>query len=55
MARFIMENTPFCLYCGDANNVETIRHLLWECPRSRDPWEYQNLICRRAYNEDYIN
>jgi len=55
MARFRMIDSPLCTFCGDNNRVETIKHLVWDCPRSRGPWEFLKGICIQAYNRNYIN
>ena len=41
MFRFKMTDNEFCDRCG---MVETIKHLTWECRRSRKIWEKANGI-----------
>jgi len=54
--RFKLAINPFCEYCQN-NTIETVKHLLWDCPRSQFVWVSLNSIINRAYNYnyDYIN
>ena len=53
MHRFKMINTPNCSRCP--NTIETIKHLLWDCPRSRNVWDHLNLRLKNIIGYDYIN
>jgi len=53
--KFKLSDTPFCDYCQNIGNIETIKHLMWDCPRSRFVWNRVNDIILRAYNINYIN
>jgi hypothetical protein len=53
MFKFKMVDSPNCTYCLD--QVETIKHLTWDCPRSRDAWNHVNDWFRTTLGEDYIN
>lgn len=52
MFKFRMIESPSCAFCG--TDRETVKHLLWDCPRTREVWDYVNSICRRAYNVEYV-
>ena len=54
MFRFKMVDSPFCPFCV-GGSIETIKHLLWECPRSGFVWDTFSTIINRSYNLDYIN
>ena len=49
-----MVNSPFCEYCTEDNVVETIKHILWDCPRASRIWESLNIITSRAFNLNYM-
>jgi hypothetical protein len=53
MFKFKMMNTPNCTYW--TNRVETIKHLIWDCPRSRCAWNQVNDIFRGKLGTNYIN
>ena len=53
MHRFKMVNSPNCSRCP--NTIETVKHLLWECPRSRNVWDYLNLRLKDDIGYDYVN
>jgi len=53
MYKFKMVNSPLCSFCG--REEETIKHLMWDCTRSKNVWDHLNQICRRAYNVEYVN
>ena len=55
MFRFRMTESPNCTFCSHTVEVETIKHLLWDCPRSQQVWNYVNSVVRLAYNINYIN
>ena len=55
MFKFKMVNSPLCSYCSATQEVETIKHLLWGCPRSQSVWEYLKLLVLQTNNVDYIN
>ncbi len=44
-----------CPYCVGNQVVETIKHLLWDCPRSSFVWSKFSQIITNHYNTDYIN
>jgi hypothetical protein len=48
-----MVPSPLCNFCN--NVVENIKHLIWDCPRSREAWQSFNLLTRRCYNINYVN
>jgi phage FluMu protein Com len=50
--KFKMSPTPNCNYC--LNEVETIKHLIWECPRSNEVWQIFNSITMQTYNINYV-
>jgi exonuclease III len=52
-ARFGMTENPNCNLCPTA--VETIKHLLWDCPRSRSAWEHLNDFLRPKIGRNYVD
>ncbi len=52
MYRFKMVSSPNCNTCP--NEVESIKHLLWDCPRSARAWEYLNSQVRGFLGQDYV-
>ena len=53
MFKFKMVNSPNCSICTDT--VETVKHLLWDCPRSARIWSYLNNTTRVILGREYIN
>jgi len=53
MQRFGMVVDQHCSLCPDT--VETIKHLIWDCPRSRNAWDALNDIVRPILGRDYVN
>ena len=53
MYRFKMVESPDCKLC--ANTIETIKHVLWDCPRSARAWEFLNRQTRDLLGLEYIN
>jgi hypothetical protein len=49
--KFKMSPTPYCNYC--LSEVETIKHLIWDCPRSNEAWQTFNSITMQYYNINY--
>jgi hypothetical protein len=49
--RFKMSPTPYCNYC--LVQEESIKHLIWDCPRSSEAWSIFNSITRQCYNMNY--
>jgi len=54
MFRFRMVDSPECDFCGAQRVVETIKHMIWECPRVACLWVYLREITREAYNVDCV-
>jgi len=54
MFKFKMSPSPFCTYCHNTQVIESIKHLLWDCPRAKSVWEYINEIAVNGYNRDYV-
>jgi len=52
MFKFKMVGTPNCLTCG---NLETIKHLIWDCPRSKNVWKYINELTSPKLGREYVN
>jgi len=52
MFKFKMVNSDICDYC----NIETesIKHMIWSCPRARDLWTCLEQIITRSYGISYI-
>ena len=53
--RFKMVESAFCSFCAGSNHIETIKHVLWDCPRSSFVWNYFSNMITRAYNLNYIS
>ncbi len=53
MFKFKMVDSPNCTYC--INQIETVKHLIWDCPRSRNVWNQVNDWFRPVIGIDYIN
>jgi len=51
--RFKMKNNPNCDFC--INTVETIKHVLWDCPRAMRSWNFLNEETRVHLGREYIN
>jgi len=52
---FKLADTPFCDFCNDNHTMETIKHLLWDCPRSQQLWSYLQNLISSSYQVNYIN
>ena len=48
-----MVNSPNCALCIDT--VETIKHVLWDCPRSTRVWDFLNNETRDFLGTEYIS
>ncbi len=53
--RFGLKTSPLCSYCSNGQTVETIKHLLWDCPRSQVVWRYLNCLTTYSYNYNYVS
>ena len=53
MFKFKMVNSPNCSICPDT--AETVKHLLWDCPRSAAIWSYLNDLTRECLGGEYID
>ena len=53
--RFKMVESPFCTFCAGSNQIETIKHVLWDCPRASFVWNCFSNTITRAYNLNYIS
>jgi len=53
MDRFKMKDYPNCDFC--TNTVETIKHVLWDCPRAARAWNFLNEETRTCLGSEYIN
>jgi len=47
MKKFGMTTSDQCDYCGE---IETIKHMIWECDRARRVWAYIENVIYQAYN-----
>jgi len=54
MFKFKMVNSNECNFCADGGEIETIKHMIWSCPRAESLWNYVKQICRRAFNIEYV-
>jgi len=54
MFRFRMVDSPLCDFCGNRQVVETIKHMIWDCPRVAILWDHLKRITREAYNVDCV-
>jgi hypothetical protein len=55
MFKFRMVDSVLCDYCAHHDVVETIKHMLWECPRAQNLWNYVINLVARAYGVNYIS
>jgi exonuclease III len=55
MFKFRMVNSALCDFCNNINIVESIRHMLWECPRAQALWMYIKNLVTQAYGIEYIS
>jgi hypothetical protein len=55
MYKFKMVDSPECNYCSSSAQIETIQHLLWDCPRSGAVWNYLQNVIQTAYGINYIS
>lgn len=53
MFKFKMVNSQSCNYCN--TEVESIKHMLWDCPRAQGAWNYLRQLINQAYSDEYIN
>ncbi len=53
MHKFKMVDSPNCGECPD--QIESIKHVLWECPRAVRAWSYLNSITRNWLSREYVN
>ena len=53
MFKFKMVNSPYCSICPE--DVETIKHLLWTCPRAARVWNYLNTLTIVFLGGNYIS
>jgi hypothetical protein len=53
--RFRLATSPNCEFCSNTLEVETIKHILWDCPRSQSVWNFLKLLVFPAYGVDYFN
>ncbi len=51
MFRFKMSPSPNCGYCED--QIETVKHIIWECPRSFQAWQIFNSVTTRCCGIEY--
>jgi hypothetical protein len=52
MYKFKMVTSPNCKYCP--NTQETVRHVLWDCPRAAQAWSYLKAYIRGKVDDGYI-
>ena len=53
MLRFKMVNSDLCKQC---NEVETFRHLLWECSCTKETWRnFNSILSRKGLDNERIN
>ena len=53
--RFKLAISPNCDFCSNITEVETIKHTLWDCPRSQRVWNLLKQLVTPAYGVDYFN
>jgi hypothetical protein len=54
MVKFKMVSSPICTFCNQDQIVESIKHLIWDCPRSKSVWDTLEELIRATYNRSYI-
>ena len=47
-----MVDSPACKFC--LTQIETVKHVLWSCPRTARAWEYLKGITMSHIGSDYI-
>jgi hypothetical protein len=52
MFKFKMTNSPNCAMCPET--VETIKHVLWECPRASRAWKFLNDQTKEFLGFEYV-
>ena len=53
MFKFMMVDSPHCSFCP--NEIETVKHVIWDCPRSTRAWEYLESQTREALGREYLS
>ncbi len=53
MHRFKMITSPNCSTCPEV--IETVKHVLWECPRSMAAWDFLNSYTRQYLGREYVS
>ena len=53
MFKFKMVDSPHCSFCP--NEIETVKHVIWDCPRSTRAWEYLESQTREALGREYLS
>ncbi len=53
MFKFKLVDSQFCDFCAN-QEVETIKHMLWDCPRAQYIWSYLRQLTNQVFNLDYI-
>ena len=48
--KFKMSDSPCCEFCGE---LESVKHLIWNCNRSRSCWEYFNQLTSQYNGSAY--
>ena len=52
--RFRLVDSPLCTHCNNGQEIESIKHVLWDCNRAQNVWNYLNSILEQTYNTTYI-
>ncbi len=53
MYKFHMSDTPNCPTC--TNTIESIKHVLWSCPRAERIWEFVRTQTSAYIGNDYLS
>jgi exonuclease III len=55
MFRFKMVESPMCDFCQGQDIIESIKHMLWDCPRAQVPWNYLQNLISRSFGINYLS
>jgi exonuclease III len=51
--KFKMVESQACQFCHE--QIETIKHVLWECQRASEVWSYLKVLTKDYVGEDYLS
>jgi hypothetical protein len=54
MYKFKIVESKNCNYCTNSQVVESVKHLIWDCPRSQALWSFLDSLISSTYNVNYL-